>query len=81
MIALPAFLTTLAFRIGASVAVVALLVGSCALRDAKIANRGAEKAVAKIEKSNAQAVKTVDRARAASRDDGMRGKRDPYSID
>lgn len=78
---LPAFFATLAFRIGASVAVVGVLVGSCVVRDAKISNRGAAKAVAKIEKSNAKAVQTVDRARAASRDGGVRGKRDPYSVD
>jgi hypothetical protein len=73
--------TTLGRWVASALVVLVAFGGWLFVHDRKVERRGAEKAVAKIEKSNAKAVQTVDRARAASRDSGMRGKRDPYSLD
>lgn len=51
------------------------------VHDRKVERRATEKVVAKIGKANDQAVDAADRARAASRNSGVRGKRDPYSLD
>lgn len=61
--------------------IVAVLVSSCALRDMKIETRGAEKAVAKIEKANKNAVEKGKRAADRSRDPGVRGMVDPTTRD
>jgi len=74
---LPAFLLTPLFKIGATTAVVVILVGSCMLRDASLRNQGAEKAVAKIEKATKHAVEKGKRAADRSGAPGMRGVVDP----
>lgn len=76
------FLATALGRWVASALVVLVAFGGWLfVHDRKVERRGAEKHAAKIEKANDQAVKTADRARASSRDSGVRGKRDPYSLD
>lgn len=69
------------FQIGASVAVVAVLVISCNVRDAKLEKQGAEKQSAKIEKANRNATQIGGRAAARSADTGVRGTRDPSTRD
>jgi hypothetical protein len=75
---IPALFLTPLFKVGATAAVALILVGSCALRDLKIETRGAEKAVAKIEKANKHAVQKADEVGRKSRDPAARGVRDPY---
>lgn len=65
-------------RVGIAAGFVAVVVGSCALRDASLRNQGAQKAVAKIEKANKHAVKKADEVGRKSRDPAARGVRDPY---
>jgi hypothetical protein len=65
-------------RIGIAAGFVAVIVGSCALRDASLRKEGAAKAVAKIEKANKNAVKKADEVGRKSRDPASRGVRDPY---
>lgn len=72
---------TFAWKIGLTAGVVLLVVGSCMLRDASIRNEGAQKAVAKIEKANTNAVKKGTRAAERSRDPGVRGPIDPTTRD
>ncbi len=79
---IPALFLTPLFKIGATALVVLVLVGSCALRDASIRKQGEQKAVAKIEKANKNAVKKADEVGRKSRDPAARGVRDPnYSGD
>lgn len=73
-----AFLLTKIGRIVASGTVLVLaFVGWLIAHDHKVATRGAEKAVAKIEKANDNATKLGTRAAARSQSDGVRGQRDP----
>lgn len=78
---IPALFLTPLFKIGATAVVVLVLVGSCALRDHKLRNEGAQKAVAKIEKANTNVVKKGTRAAERSRDPGVRGPIDPTTRD
>lgn len=71
--------------IGGRVIVAGVLVlALVSIRAADVAHQrkvGAKRAVEKIEKSNATAVKTTTAVRAKSRSVGVRGKLDPYTID
>jgi hypothetical protein len=62
--------------VGGGVAV-SVLVGSCVARDWRVEQRGAAKAVAKIEKATDNATQKGKRAAAASSAAGVRGQRDP----
>ena len=67
---IPALFLTPLFKIGATAVVVLVLVGSCALRDHKLRNEGAQKAVAKItrqanEQGNKAAKKAAEKIDAA----------------
>lgn len=70
MLTLPLWMTGLAFRLGASAAIVALLVGSCALRDHRIEQRGAAKVVAASKEAGAKANETSRKVRDAARQPG-----------
>lgn len=78
---MPAFLLTPLFKIGATALVALVLVGSCALRDASIRKQGEQKAVAKIEKANKNAVEKGKRAADRSVDPRVRGTVDPTTRD
>lgn len=80
-IVLSFLMTTVGRWVASGLVLVVAFSGWLYLHDRKVEQRGAMKAVAKIEKANDKAVQTVDRARASSRDNSVRGKRDPYSVD
>ena len=69
------------YQFVAAGAIVAVAVTSCVVRDHRIEKRGEAKAVAKIEKANDNATKAGKRAAQRSRDDGVRGQRDPSTRD
>lgn len=58
-----------------------VLVGSCVMRDHKQQAKGAQKAVAKIEKATDNATQLGKRAADRSTAPGVRGQRDPTSRD
>jgi hypothetical protein len=65
------------WKLGTAIGIVLTLMGSCALRDHRIETRGAEKAVAKIEKATSNAVKKGSAAADRSGAPGVRGLVDP----
>ena len=76
------FLATALGRWVASALVVVVAFGGwLVMHDRKVERRGAEKAVAKIEKANQNATKIGGRAAARSADIGVRGIRDPSTRD
>lgn len=81
MIAIPAVAIATKIKIAAIAAATVFLVSACMLRDASLRSQGAEKAVAKIEKANTNAVKKGTRAAERSRDPGVRGPIDPTTRD
>ncbi len=66
--------------VGSGVAV-SVLVGSCVMRDHQQQAKGADKAVAKIERATANASKLGKRAADRSAAPGVLGQRDPTSRD
>lgn len=77
-----AFLLTKVGRIVASAFVLVFAFTTWLVtHDAKVSKRGAEKAVAKIEAANDKAVQAVNRARSKSGVAGVRGNRDPHTVD
>lgn len=74
-------LATLPWRIGVFATIAAAVVGLRQCDKANLRQEGATKAVAKIERANDAAIKSTTTARARSRDQRVRGIRDPYTAD
>lgn len=80
-IVLSFLMTTVGRWVASGLVIVVAFSGWLYLHDKKVEQRGAAKAVAKIENANDKAVQGAHRARASSRDSSVRGKRDPYTSD
>lgn len=76
MTAILSFLATKVGRIIIGVLGVGALVGAFALDQR---SRGAQNAVAKIERQQTDAIRNANKAGSASRDPAARGVRDPYT--
>lgn len=74
---IPALFLTPLFKIGGTVALVAFMAITWKVYINSVEERGATKAVAKIEKANKNAVKKADEVGRKSRDPAARGLRDP----
>jgi hypothetical protein len=72
---------SLGFQIGAVLAAVAAAVGWLKIHDAKKVEQGRNQVRVETKKANDAAVKTSDRVRARATAAGVRGQRDPNSID
>lgn len=81
MIQIAAFLGTLWGRVALGAGVVVALVGLRAWDVSNQQAKGASKAVAKIEKATDNASKLGKRAAAGSAAPGVRGQRDPTTVD